>query len=548
MRSLPKCFRSSGRAYTSGGLILAVALFIAAVANIRFYSAALAAFGTGANLWAFYLSLFLTLTAILVLLLSAFCHRVLVKPVLIFVLLLSAVLSYFAHAYGTVFDAQMIANALATDDAEAGDLLTLKMVLWIGLLGVLPAIAVARAKLTFPHWKIETIARLKQAGVAAAVILVSGAAFSGHYAALMRFHREATSNVIPAYAMLSAVRMATHALQSSSPQQHVAVGTDAILPPTDRHHELIIMVVGETVRADHWGLNGYARDTTPNLRKEKVLNFPDFWSCGTSTAISVPCMFSNLGHNKFDKSTASVTDNALDILARAGVNILWRDNNSSSQGVAARVPYEDFRHATRNKICADGECRDLGMLDGLQDYIDRQNGDILIVLHQMGNHGPAYHKRYPKEFERFTPVCATSDLGSCTSEQIQNTYDNAILYTDFFLSKVIELVKANDHKFETAMFYLSDHGELLGEYGVYLHGAPYALAPDAQRHVPTVMWFGEGIKHDLVTASLEERSRRRWSQDNVFSTVLGFFEIRTAAYNASMDVLERSNIELSDHR
>ena len=383
---------------------------------------------------------------------------------------------------------------------------TLKMVLWIGLLGVLPSIAVARAKLTFPHWKIETIARLKQAGVAAAVILVSGAAFSGHYAALMRFHREATSNVIPAYAMLSAVRMATHALQSSSPQQHVAVGTDAILPPTDRHHELIIMVVGETVRADHWGLNGYARDTTPNLRKEKVLNFPDFWSCGTSTAISVPCMFSNLGHNKFDKSTASVTDNALDILARAGVNILWRDNNSSSQGVAARVPYEDFRMP--QKQVRGRRMPRLGMLDGLQDYIDRQNGDILIVLHQMGNHGPAYHKRYPKEFERFTPVCATSDLGSCTSEQIRNTYDNAILYTDFFLSKVIELVKANDHKFETAMFYLSDHGESLGEYGVYLHGAPYALAPDAQRHVPAVMWFGEGIKHDLVTASLEERSRR----------------------------------------
>lgn len=537
-----------GRTWTSGGLIFAVALFIAAVANTRFYSAAIAAFGTGANLWPFYLSLFLTLTAILVLLLSAFCHRVLVKPVLIFVLLLSAVLSYFALAYGTVFDSQMIANAMATDNAEAGDLLTLKMVLWIGLLGVLPAIAVARANLTFPHWKVETIARLKQAGIALTVILVSGVTFSGHYAALMRFHREATSKVIPAYAMLSAVRMATHALPSSTPKQHVAVGTDAALSPQDRHNELIIMVVGETVRADHWGLNGYARDTTPNLRRENVLNFPDFWSCGTSTAISVPCMFSNLGHDKFDKSTASVTDNALDILSRAGVSILWRDNNSSSQGVAARVPYEDYRDATHNKVCVEGECRDIGMLDGLQDYIDRQKGDILIVLHQMGNHGPAYFKRYPKEFERFTPVCATSDLGSCTSEQIQNTYDNAILYTDFFLSKVIELLKANDHKLETAMFYLSDHGESLGEYGVYLHGAPYALAPEAQRHVPSVMWLGEDIKHDLNVATLEDRSRRKWSQDNVFATLLGFFELNTSAYANSQDILERAHNEVTGLR
>jgi lipid A ethanolaminephosphotransferase len=405
---------------------------------------------------------------------------------------------------------------------------------------------VARAKLTFPHWKTETIARLKQAGIAAAVILVSGAAFSGHYAALLRFHREATSNVIPAYAMLSAARMAIHAVPSSTPMQHVAVGTDAALPPQDPHHELIIMVVGETVRADHWGLNGYARDTTPNLRRESVLNFPDFWSCGTSTAISVPCMFSNLGHDAFDKSTASVTDNALDVLSRAGVSILWRDNNSSSQGVAARVPYEDYRDATHNKVCEDGECRDIGMLDGLQDYVDGQTGDILIVLHQMGNHGPAYYKRYPKEFERFTPVCATSDLGSCTSEQIANTYDNAILYTDFFLSKVIELLKANDHKYETAMFYLSDHGESLGEYGVYLHGAPYALAPEGQRHVPAVMWFGEGTKQDIKVATIQERSRRKWSQDNVFATLLGFFELDTSAYASNEDILERARNELTD--
>ncbi len=544
--SLLKRLGLTGRTWTSGGLIFVVALFIAAAANVRFYSAAIGAFGTGANLWPFFVSLFLTLTALFVLLLSAFCHRVLVKPVLIVVLMLSAVLSYYAHAYGTVFDAQMIANAFATDNAEAGDLLTLKMVLWIGILGVLPAIAVARANLTFPNWKVETIARLKQAVIAAAVVLVSGAAFSGHYAALMRFHREATSNVIPAFAMLSAVRMATRAMPSSTPIQRVAVGTDAVHPSTDRHHELIIMVVGETVRADHWGLNGYARDTTPNLRRENVLNFPDFWSCGTSTAISVPCMFSNMGHTNFDKSTAAVTDNALDILSRAGVNVLWRDNNSSSKGVATRVPYEDYRNATKNKICEDGECRDIGMLDGLQDYIDRQKGDILIVLHQKGNHGPAYYKRYPKEFERFTPVCATSDLGSCTSEQIANTYDNAILYTDFFLSKVIELLKSNDHKFETAMFYLSDHGESLGEYGVYLHGAPYALAPEAQRHVPAVMWFGEGIKQDIKVATLQERSRRKWSQDNVFATIVGFFELDTSAYASNQDILERANDEVSN--
>ena len=548
MWSLAKCIRSSGRAYTSGNLILLVAFFVAAFANAKLFAAAIDAFGTNASTWPFYISLFISIAAVLVLLLSAVCHRVIVKPVLIAFLMLSATLSYFSSAYGTVFDTQMIANALATDSAEAGDLFTPKLLLWIGLVGVLPSIAVWRANLTFPHWKVETIARLKQAGAALGVILVSGIAFGGHYAALLREHRDVTNKMIPTYALLSAIRTAGHAIPAAAQEERVVLGQDAVLPRSDGHRELVIMVVGETVRADHWGLNGYARDTTPLLRNANVLNFQDFWSCGTSTAISVPCMFSSLGHDHFDKSTATATDNALDILARAGVSVLWRDNNSSSHGVAARVPYQDFRTPHLNPKCQDGECRDEGMLDGLQAFIDKQEGDILIVLHQMGNHGPAYYKRYPKEFERFTPVCTTSDLGSCTPEQIRNTYDNAILYTDYFLAKVIELLKTNDHKYETAMFYVSDHGESLGEYGIYLHGAPYALAPEAQRHVPAVMWFGEGIKHDFVTASLDERSRRRWSQDNVFSTVFGFFEIRTTTYNSSMDVLERSSIELSDHR
>ncbi len=305
------------------------------------------------------------------------------------------------------------------------------------------------------------------------------------------------------------------------------------------------MVVGETARADHWGLNGHSPDTTPLLRREGVVNFPDFWSCDTSTAKSVPCMFSNLGRAKFDRRTVVGRDNALDILARSGVSVLWRDNNSSSKGVADRVTYQDYKTAKLNPMCDDGECRDVGMLQNLQDYIDAQKGDILIVLHQMGNHGPAYYKRYPKEFERFTPVCRTNDLGSCTEEEIHNTYDNAILYTDYFLSETIALLKKNDSKFETAMFYVSDHGESLGEYGMYLHATPYALAPDTQKHVPAVMWFSEGIKHDLKLDTIAERSRRRWSHDNVFATLLGLFAIRSEAYPAEMDILEHAAEELS---
>ena len=222
------------------------------------------------------------------------------------------------------------------------------------------------------------------------------------------------------------------------------------------------------------------------------------------------------------------------------MSILWRDNNSDSKGVAVRGAYEDFRSPRVNPVCDEVECRDEGMLHGLQAYIDQQKGDILIVLHQMGNHGPAYYKRYPKAFEHFTPVCKTNDLGSCSSEEINNAYDNVIRYTDYFLAKVIELLKQNDHRFETAMLYVSDHGESLGEYGVYLHGMPYALAPDAQKHVPAIMWIGQHMKRDLRLDNMDERRLRRWSHDNIFSTLLGLFEIESEVYDPSKDLFEHT--------
>ncbi len=259
---------------SSGGLILAVAVFIAIVANGGFYTAAFTALGSSPWLWPFHLSLFGSLVALLVLILSAVCHRALVKPVLIAFLLISSVISYFAVAYGTVVDEEMIANALQTDGAEAGDLVSPAMLAWIGLVGVLPAFAVKRAKLIFPDWRTETVARLKLAGTAMVVLAGSLVAFSGHYASLLRFHGEVTNHAVPTYALLSALRLAAKSAPNSK-LDHVELATDAALPPGDRDHELVIMVVGETLRADHFGLNGYARDTTPQLRSRNKLRHSD---------------------------------------------------------------------------------------------------------------------------------------------------------------------------------------------------------------------------------------------------------------------------------
>lgn len=529
--------------WSSGALIVAVAVFVTLFLNIPFFRSALATYGGAGDRTPFLISLVFYMGSLFVLVLSAVCHRALVKPLLIGFLLLSSVIGYFTLTYGTIFDHHMIRNVLETDTGEAGDLYNNKLVLYIAFLGLLPSYLVYRAELANPGWKAETISRLKLAAAAGAVQVVIWVTFSAHYASLMREHRDLAGLINPTYALRSAIKLTSQKLKSNG-YPHVVVGADAHTRPTDQHRELVIMVVGETARGDHWQLNGYERETSPMMKQLGVINFPDFWSCDTSTAKSVPCMFSNLGRANFSVERAKAADNALDVLKRAGVSVLWRDNNSSSKGVADKVTYEDFSTPKTNPIC-DIECRDEGMLAGLQEYIDKQPGDVMIVLHQMGNHGPAYYKRYPKEFEHFTPVCQTNDLGSCSSEQINNAFDNALRYTDHFLSKTIELLKRNDGKYETAMFYVSDHGESLGEFGLYLHATPYMIAPDAQKHVPAVLWLGESIKHDLKLGDIEERRKRRWSHDNVFSTLLGLFEVHTNAYKPELDLLEHSDTELS---
>jgi lipid A ethanolaminephosphotransferase len=299
------------------------------------------------------------------------------------------------------------------------------------------------------------------------------------------------------------------------------------------------MVVGEAARADHFSLNGYSKDTNPKLKQEpKLVNFTDVTSCGTSTAVSVPCMFSFLGDNGSNTEKARSQENVLDVLNRAGVNVLWRDNNSDSKGVANRVAYENFRTSETNTVCEGDECRDEGMLKDLQAYIDgHKNGDILIVLHQMGNHGPAYYKRYPKSYEKFAPTCNTNQLEQCSKEELSNAYDNAILYTDDFLDKVIKFLKQNDNKFETAMLYASDHGESLGENGVYLHGLPKLIAPDAQTHVGMMIWMGEKTQKRVSLDTLKQQCNNSYSHANLPHTLLGFYNAKTNIYDKKLDII-----------
>jgi lipid A ethanolaminephosphotransferase len=517
---------------TESRLILMAAIFLAGFANLSFFNRVLGVYAFDAAHALALLSLACALVIANVLLLSVFAWRRTLKPVLILVLLLSAPVAYFMDNYGVVISVDMLENLAQTNPDEARDLLNLKLFAYVLCLGILPSIGIWRTQVIWRGWRAALISRALLVGLCLLMLAGMVMALGSFYASFVREQKPLRTYANPAYPLYSAVRYVANLQKSEALRQLLPHGTDARVPAEDRDRELIVLVVGETARADHFSLNGYQRETNPLMHQAGAISFTDFYACGTSTAVSVPCMFDDRAVNP----GSGTKENLLDVLQRTGVNVLWLDNNSDSKGVALRVPYKNYRSPDNNPVC-DEECRDEGMLTGLQAYIDAHpKGDIFIVLHQMGNHGPAYYRRYPPAFEKFTPVCRSNDLSQCSQAEIINAYDNAILYTDYFLAKITELLKRNSPTFEAGLFYVSDHGESLGESGVYLHGLPKAMAPGAQLHVPALMWFPPALDEIDIDA-LRGKRALRFSHDNLFHTVLGFFEIESTVYRKDMDML-----------
>ena len=521
-------------------LISIVSLFLLFADNYAFFTNLLKVYPFEEN-YGFVLSTAFAIYVLTFLLFSLISSYYTIKPLLIIVLLVSSMTNYFMNTYSVVIDDTMIRNAMQTDIHESMDLLSIKQFFYFLFLGFLPSYFVYRVEIQKQSFKEELISRLKYITLLLAILGGVVYIFSKSYTSFIREHKPLRYSVNPLYWIYSGGKYIGKTFNSGEIVVK-PIGVDAKRLPDakDNRHKLVIMVVGEAARADHFSLNGYKRETNPLLSKDDILDFSNVSSCGTATAESVPCMFAIYGRKDYNYKRGITTENVLDVLKHTKkIAILWRDNNSDSKGVALRVNYEWYKYPNKNTICEGIECRDEGMLVGLDDFIEKnKDKDILIVLHQMGNHGPAYYKRYPKEFEKFKPVCKTNQLEECSQQEIANGYDNAILYTDYFLDKVIHFLKKYDDKYDTAMFYMSDHGESLGEDGVYLHGLPYFMAPEAQTHIGAMMWLGKSMQKKVDMQQLKDERNEHFSQDNLFHTLLGIFHVQTSVYDKKLDVIK----------
>jgi len=522
-------------------LTLLASLAFTLACNGAFWSALLGHRDAGAGAtWLLAVGTGLIITGLQWLLLLLVANRWTVKPLLMFLAVATAAAVYFMGTYGIYIDKSMLRNVMQTDAREAGDLLDWKMLPYLGLaLGALWWLARVRIRAT--GWRHAILARL--AAFAGAAALIAGGFFSASDQLIptLREHREYRHLITPANyvgALISLFKQ--QGGRASAPQAREVIAPDARRQAAagTRKPIAFIVVVGETVRAANWGLSGYARQTTPELAARGVFNFLDTTSCGTDTATSVPCMFSLNGRRDYDETEILRRESVLHLIKRTGVEVLWRDNQSGCKGVCDGLVVEDMKTATDPQLCDGNRCFDEILLRDLAAKIDAAAGDIVIVLHTMGNHGPAYFQRYPATFRRWTPTCDTTDLASCTPDALVNTYDNAILYTDHLLGRAIDLLASN-HSHDTGLLYVSDHGESLGEKNLYLHGMPYAIAPAVQTHVPLILWFSEGLgqRKGLDARCLQARAQAPASHDHLFHTLLALLDVDSKVYDPTLDLL-----------
>jgi len=470
------------------------------------------------------------IAALLTVLLAPFAWRWTIKPMISLLLLAAAFGAYFMSAYSVVIDTPMITNVLQTDPREVRDLLNARLLLAVLLLAGLPLVLLWRA----PIRRINGWTQLGRnlSTMIAAALLLGGLLFAlfADLSATMRNHGSLRYLINPLNSLYALVDlgMQSRARPVGPP---APIGLDArIAPrPAGMLPPLLVLVVGETARADHFALNGYARPTTPELAAlgNEVLSLHNVMSCGTSTAASLPCMFSPLGRERYNAGDGH-QENLLDLVQRTGMAVLWIDNQSGCKGLCDRVAHIE--------TCNDENCTDDAMTQGLDERlaalpVAARDKGVLLVLHQMGSHGPAYYKRSPASRKPFMPECTTNVLQQCTRDALINAYDNSIVTTDHMLAQTIRWLSGQRARHDPALLYVSDHGESLGENNLYLHGLPYAVAPIEQKHVPMLVWPAAGANAEC----LRGLQNAPLSHDNLFHTALGLLGITASEYDAKLD-------------
>lgn len=508
------------------------------------------------------LAVLLTLLMVLLLGLPLLVSRRVSKLLAVLLLVGNGVASYFVHTYQVVLNVDMMGNVFNTRVDEASALFHPSMLAWVGVLSGLPAWWVWRVEWA-PHRRWVRVGHWALGVALAAAWLYLNAA---SWLWLDRHMSRIGSMTPPWSYVVNSVRFVQREQAAKRP---VALLPD--LAPdaaSDTRKRVVVLVIGESARAANFSLYGYSRPTNP-LLSQLPIEVLQARACASYTTAALACMLSPRGA-KVDEHPPEETLPAY--LYRHGVDVEWRSNNFGEprMTVTSRLQKGELLQRCDDPAQALSDldrawCSrprdwafDAALLLGLEQRIASSNSPrVLIVLHQAGSHGPAYHDKVPPGTETFTPVCKSVNLGSCSSGTLMNAYDNSIVHTDALLAEITtRLGRLKD--WDSTLMYVSDHGESLGEGGLYLHGTPAALAPDVQMDIPFLIWRSKlGVKAAAASqapataaqasaastgtaagAPLAGRREGRYSHDQVFHTVMGALGLRSGAYRAEQDVFQ----------
>jgi lipid A ethanolaminephosphotransferase len=441
-----------------------------------------------------------------------FLSRIVGKFLLVIFFIINAIAVYFVNTYGAIIDESMIGNVLNTSYQESSSFLSLKLVMYIVLLGILPSIYIIKAK-------IENVTLKKYLLTALGTLLFIAILVFGNASNWLWIDKNSKQLGGLAMPWSYTVNIGLFYKHKYEENKKEILLPDATI--LDNKKSVMVLVIGESARSQNFSLYGYNKNTNPLLSNIKNVFHFNANSCATYTTAGVKCILEHA-------NTGELYEMLPNYLNRNNVEVVWRTNNWGEP------PIHITNYLNREKLlpnCVGEGCEyDDILLTGLEEQIrTSKKNKVLIVLHTSISHGPSYNTKYPPSFEVFKPVCKSVELGNCTQEELINAYDNTIVYTDYFLFKVIECLKKNS-EFNSAMLFVSDHGESLGEKNLYMHGVPLSIAPKEQYEIPFIVWVSDSSK--------QLKPNKILSQNYVFHSTLNFLGIKSPVYNEDLNIFK----------
>ena len=456
--------------------------------------------------------------------LAMYLLRIVGRILLAIFSIINATAVYFIFTYSVMIDATTIENVFNTRYSEASGFFSWGLWLFIIVCGVLPAL--------YCLIQPVIIGKAKKLGIycagSLAIVLAVALMNIGQTLWISQHDTELGGLLQPWSYVVNTCRVIS--------SQHDEQAEEIKLPDatiTDREKAVVVLVIGESARKANFQLYGYKRETNPLLSKQEGLKVYQATSCGTYTTAGAKAILEPVN-----------SDDLYELLPnyafRTGVDVSWRTYNWGEPPVHIDEYLTDTDLSDRYPDV--NRDYDAILFAGLRERIESSPKDkVLIILHTSTSHGPKYADKYPKEFEFFKPVAKNIEEGEKNVELLINAYDNTIRYTDYLVDSLINTLRTMTD-WHSAMIYISDHGESLGEKGIFMHGLPMKLAPKVQYEIPFLVWISDNYRNYKPTSDKLEAPAGQLpavlDQHYIFHSVLNLLSIQSPAYNKEYDIFE----------